>query len=177
MYRKLCKRPSLGPFLCLSDQKLMVTDYAPLSGSTLHSIQYPGQRLVLGVPRDLCQLAYREVGLLLAGAPLAEGYVLDRHHRWAPARIVRTATHLARSQPLGHLSQEILLCLVRPDILCCRTNSYLFIDTRYAARSCSLEHCERGVTQGSLQPSPRLRLRSRDQRGRLRRRTALWLQI
>ena len=122
------------------------------------------------MPRDLCQLAYREVGLLLAGAPLAEGYVLDRHHRWTPARIVRTATHLARSQPLGHLSHEILLCLVQDSVLCCRTNSYLFIDTRYVARSCSLEHYERGVTQGSLQPSPRLRLRSRDQRGRLRRR-------
>ncbi len=154
MYREFSKRLSFKPFLCLSGQKLMVTDYAPPSGSTLHSIQYPGYRLVLGVPRGLRKLAYREVGLLLAGAPLTEGYVLDRHHRWTPARIVRTATHLARSQPLGHLSQEILLCLVRPGVLCCRTNSYLLIDTRYVAQSCSLKHYERGVNRG-LRSRPR----------------------
>ncbi len=99
------------------------------------------------MPRDLRKLAYREVGLLLAGAPLAEGYVLDRYHRWAPARIVRTATHLARSQPLGHLSQEILLCLVRADVLGYRTVSGLFIGTRWVAQGCSLEQYERVVNR------------------------------
>ncbi len=119
------------------------------------------------MPRNLRKLAYREVDLLLVGAPRAEGHVLDLYHRWTLAGLVRSTAHLARSQPLGHLSQESFLCLVRANLLCSRTSSHLFIGAHCVTQSCSLEHYERVVNralrrvvkepshQQSMRPSPR----------------------
>ncbi len=140
-------------------EKLAVTNCTTLPSDPPHPIQYPDQRLVIGVPTNLRKLAYREVDLLLVGAPLAEGYVLDLYYSWTPAGMVRTTAHLARSQPLGHLSQESLLCLVRANLLCSRTGSHLFIGTHCVAQGCSLEHYEHVVSRtgarGSLRGSVR----------------------
>ena len=54
------------------------------------------ERIVAKALRLLGKRAYREVRLLLAGAPFAEGYALDLHHRLMGAGVLRLASRLAR---------------------------------------------------------------------------------
>ncbi len=46
-------------------------------------------------PWDLRELAHGEIVLLLSGAPLAKAHAEERRRRWAAAREVRLAPHLA----------------------------------------------------------------------------------
>jgi hypothetical protein len=54
-----------------------------------------GERPVAETLRFLGKLANSEVRLLLAGAPLAEGYALDLRYRLMGAGVLRLASHLA----------------------------------------------------------------------------------
>ena len=66
------------------------------------------QILPFSLPRSLVQrhLAYSEVRLLLASAPLAEGDTTDLYHRLAGAGVVRPASYLAQPQLLRRLGLQ-----------------------------------------------------------------------
>src|SRR5215213_3351361 len=66
------------------------------------------QLLPFSLPRSLVErhLAYSEVRLLLASAPLAEGNAPYLYHRLAGAGAVRPASHLAHPQLLRRLGLQ-----------------------------------------------------------------------
>ncbi len=74
----------------------VIANYATLQSELSYPTQHPDERLVVVEPaRWLRELAYGEVRLLLAGAPLAEGDAPNLYHRRAVAGTVRPAPHLA----------------------------------------------------------------------------------
>jgi len=74
----------------------------------LQTTQHSGERLIAETSRRLRKFAYREVGLLLAGARLAEGYVPDLYRRRPRTGITRPATHPTLPPFIGRPDQEIL---------------------------------------------------------------------
>jgi hypothetical protein len=78
-------------------------DYA-----TLQTTQHSDERLIVETSRRPRTFPYREVGLLLAGARLAEGYVPDLYRRRPRTGITRPATHPTLPRFIGRPDQEIL---------------------------------------------------------------------
>ena len=104
-------------------------------------IQHPDERLVATeAPGMVRKLAYGEVRLLLAGTRPAEGNAPDLHHRQPPTGKIGPAPHLTpfrfRRGQEALLSSHSLLRSTPKD------SKLLPINTRYAARSCSVRHPE-----------------------------------
>src|SRR5215207_3178299 len=86
----------------------MSTAYTTPQPGSPHLAQHPDESLVAEVPGLLHKLAYGEVRLLLAAAQLAERHTSDLLHCRPPARLLRSAPHLAELKLLDfHPSQEV----------------------------------------------------------------------
>ena len=97
---------------------LVIIGYVAQGPRRPHPTQQSDELLiVLEAPGRLCELAYGEVRLLLAGARLTEGYASNLYHCRAQAGNIRPTAHLTLLLFASCLDQEVLVSSVR--VCCC----------------------------------------------------------